>query len=513
MVTMSYIIEKKQGNQIYLYKVESYWDKEKKQARQKRKYLGKKVSEQVEEKEQKSVYEAKDYGQIYLMKNLAKEIKLEEILREVYPEEYQQIMELVYYEIIEGNPLYLYESWQEATSLSYDIIKRENIWRLIENIGNKNGQKHRFYNKWIENNKGEAVVFDITSLSSYGKENSLIEWGYNRDKEKLPQCNLGIVYNQQTQMPLYMKIYPGSIVDVSTIKNIVQDLALFGMKESLFVMDRGFYSATNIEKMNEESIKFLIPLPKTTSMFSKLIEQSKGLDKDVDKLFSYKQEVLAYQKLNLRLGEINLDAHVYFNRKRKSDEEISFLRKLLDVEQEILKKEFSSSEQLLDYLAVDNYLTKFFSIDFSNAKASLTRNNKAISQHLDDKGFVILLSNKTTLNHLQVLSLYRQKDSLEKIFDVLKNEFDGNRLRAHSQSIVESRLFIKFLALILYSLLSHKMKSSNLFNLFSIKEIFYELKKLKIISINSHCFYLSELSKKQKTIFSKLSLKTPSLSP
>ncbi|MFY9222190.1 MAG: hypothetical protein WAQ98_05965 [Blastocatellia bacterium] len=58
------------------------------------------------------------------MKNLAKEIKLEEILRKVYPEQYQQIMELVYYEIIEGNPLYLYESWQETTSLSYDEIKR-----------------------------------------------------------------------------------------------------------------------------------------------------------------------------------------------------------------------------------------------------------------------------------------------------------------------------------------------------------------------------------------------------
>ncbi|MFY9222191.1 MAG: hypothetical protein WAQ98_05970 [Blastocatellia bacterium] len=61
-----------------------------------------------------------------------------------------------------------------------------------------------------------------------------------------------------------MKVYLGSIVDVGTIKNIVQDLAFFGRQESLFVLDRGFYSATNIEKMNEESIKFLLPLPKTT---------------------------------------------------------------------------------------------------------------------------------------------------------------------------------------------------------------------------------------------------------
>ena len=55
------------------------------------------------------------------------------------------------------------------------------------------------------------------------------------------------------------------------------------------------------------------------------------------------------------------------------------------------------------------------------------------------------------------------------------------------------------------------MKISNMFKLYSIKEIFYELKKLRIISINSSQFYLSEISKKQKEIFSKLDIQIPSL--
>ena len=36
---MSYTIEQKIGNHTYLYEVESYWDPEKKQPRQRRKYL------------------------------------------------------------------------------------------------------------------------------------------------------------------------------------------------------------------------------------------------------------------------------------------------------------------------------------------------------------------------------------------------------------------------------------------------------------------------------------------
>ena len=37
---MSYIVEQKIKGNIYLYRVESYWDKDKKQSRQKRTYLG-----------------------------------------------------------------------------------------------------------------------------------------------------------------------------------------------------------------------------------------------------------------------------------------------------------------------------------------------------------------------------------------------------------------------------------------------------------------------------------------
>jgi len=39
---MSYIVEQKIKGKICLYEVTSYWDKEKKQPRQKRKYLGRK---------------------------------------------------------------------------------------------------------------------------------------------------------------------------------------------------------------------------------------------------------------------------------------------------------------------------------------------------------------------------------------------------------------------------------------------------------------------------------------
>ena len=95
---MAYIIEKKQGKQIYLYQVESYWDKEKKQARQKRKYIGKKVEKQEQTQQANIKYEAKDYGQIYLIKQIAKEIGLDKILKEVFRDKCEEILEITYYD-------------------------------------------------------------------------------------------------------------------------------------------------------------------------------------------------------------------------------------------------------------------------------------------------------------------------------------------------------------------------------------------------------------------------------
>jgi hypothetical protein len=67
---MSYTIEQKIGNHTYLYEVESYWDPEKKQPRQRRKYLGKKDPESghlVRPRTRGAPRLCKDYGQVYLL--------------------------------------------------------------------------------------------------------------------------------------------------------------------------------------------------------------------------------------------------------------------------------------------------------------------------------------------------------------------------------------------------------------------------------------------------------------
>ncbi len=66
-----------------------------------------------------------------------------------------------------------------------------------------------------------------------------------------------------------------------------------------------------------------------------------------------------------------------------------------------------------------------------------------------------MLTNRFQLAPESILSFYR--DEVEKIFDTLKNDFDGKRLRSHSKETIDGRLFTKFIALILHSALENHM--------------------------------------------------------
>ncbi|MCD6121028.1 MAG: hypothetical protein J7K04_04270, partial [Spirochaetales bacterium] len=113
----------------------------------------------------------------------------------------------------------------------------------------------------------------------------------------------------------------------------------------------------------------------------------------------------------------------------------------------------------------------------------------------------------------EILLLYRNKDCVEKSFDNMKNELSSNRLRVHSRGSMEGRLFISFLSLILYSFIHNIMREKNLVKKYTIEEVFYEIKKLKIIELENKRKILTEISKTQKELFMNLINEVPKLWP
>ena len=232
---MASTIRVTKNGRVYLYESRSYWDKEKKAPRSEMVYIGKEDPDTnaiVPAGKKWSPKSSQDYGNIFVLEKISSQIGLTEILKSAFPDEWKKLLNCVFFEVCEGKPLYLCGPWLETTYTDMvEGLASQRISELLKSVGENLPARLEFSRAWAEK-RGEDkfVVFDITSISSYSKLIESVEWGYNRDKEKLPQINLGMVFGQPSLLPIFYNLYQGSIRDVSTLKNILEFLSDFKLK-------------------------------------------------------------------------------------------------------------------------------------------------------------------------------------------------------------------------------------------------------------------------------------------
>lgn len=103
----------------------------------------------------------------------------------------------------------------------------------------------------------EYWAYDSTSISSYSESLKQVKYSKNKDGEKLPQINLALIFGENSGLPFYYRKLAGNIPDVKTIRELLRELDVLGYEKIKLVMDRGYYSADNINALYKEHLKFL----------------------------------------------------------------------------------------------------------------------------------------------------------------------------------------------------------------------------------------------------------------
>jgi transposase len=100
--------------------------------------------------------------------------------------------------------------------------------------------------------EGHLVLYDITSSYFEGAyaESELVLFGYNRDgKRRHEQMVIALVCNEEG-CPVGVEVFPGNTQDASTVpEKIAQIQNDYGVKEILFVGDRGMITQANAQKV------------------------------------------------------------------------------------------------------------------------------------------------------------------------------------------------------------------------------------------------------------------------
>lgn len=264
MASLVYL--KHKNGTTYVYENVSYWDKKSKKPKSKRKCIGHLDPEDgtvqpngrrggdrknTAPKPEKELPKCFTYscGVSALLDKVCTDIGLGHILKKIFPNDWDAILTCAYYLVSEGQALSRAEKWSQQAITPYGtVLADQRISELLVRITPELVQG--FFSAWMEHNSGDRYYcMDITSISSYSEMNEFISYGYNRDKEKLPQVNLLMVSGHTSRLPLFFRAMPGSIHDVSTMDESLLRLDLVDAKRLHMVMDKGFYSEDNVDAM------------------------------------------------------------------------------------------------------------------------------------------------------------------------------------------------------------------------------------------------------------------------
>lgn len=502
----------------YVYESISYWDKVKKQPRTKQVCIGKldKDSgefipskrlnpEQAAARDPKVTASAQIIGPNIILDTITRELGLDKLLQDCCPQYYKQIQAMAYYLVHQGDALSHCETWCDSHIPSIAAtLSSQNISDILDTISVDT--KQTFMAGWLEqNSEDDHLCYDITSISSYSDSNAYIRYGYNRDGEQLAQLNLAVVFGQNSGLPLYFQEVPGSINDVKTLNNLLKTINALSSKPLSYVMDKGFYSKSNVDNLCATKSKFIISVPLNNKWLQQAIDDVYTRVDDINCYQRMDQEVLFVHTRLYPWGDMKRRCylHLYYNVVTRANAINKLHADLLSY-----KEELESGRTIAAHQEVYD---EFFIIkDTPKRGKTVSYNDHTINQYIKRyAGFYAILTNSVK-DPLKSLQIYRDKDAVEKCFDDLKNHIDMKRLRMHTAKTVHGRLFVQFIALIYMSALRKKLREAKLSKQFTVRELLREMDTItKITYSGKYRGIITELTKSQNKILDALKIALP----
>lgn len=438
-----------------------------------------------------------DFGNNFLLDYILKKYDILNTLQHAFPEEHLEISALAKYMVCEGNVFYYCEDWCDKTYTGLNkIITSQKSSEICKSIDFD--RKLKFFKRWVyAREREEYLAYDITSISSYSTGNDNIEWGYNRDEENLPQINLGMIFGETTKIPVYYSVYPGSIPDKSYLDYMLRDSEVIGLKFSKFVMDKGFFTEHNLQRLATESLRFIVSIPNHQNIPKRIILENARMQ--YESKYSLGSGKPYARCITINDYGFRSNVHVFFDAMKFHEEADSLYRNLEKREQAL--------ETMITKPSVCNTYDKYFIFkENKSGSFSFERNTKTIDETIATYGFFLILTTDFALTSQEVLEIYRRKDVVEKCFDNLKNALDMKRIRSHSKESSEGKIFIAFIALILRSIIENVLGDFIRKNNLTIEKIIKELAKIRVVTFTNGTSLLNPITKKQRLILDAFGL-------
>lgn len=439
------------------------------------------------------------------------ELNLDRYLEDLLPSsEVSMVRALAFNRIIRPTAMKNVDSWYEGTTLALDSpqidLASQRVSELLCRLGESN-IPDRFMSQLIEGTGTKnTLIYDITSLSSYSQLINLLEYGYNRDGEPLPQINMSLILDKDKGIPVMYDIFPGSISDVSTLSVTLKKIKAHGIQNYVAVMDRGFFSLSNLLELIGNEISFIMAAKLQLNDLKQLMTDAQKDIDDVKYLHKFNKEPIFAKPITYNLDSIEVHGYVYYDPKLEQTEKQTLLSRLYDIREELLKVHLNkNSNHYAVFKEKAHGFANFFEWHVIDNGFDVAIKQNAVAQRMNKMGKYILFYSGD-FDWMKCLSMYRGRDEIEKSFKALKNEIDILPLNTHSEKTTRGFIFIAFLSLIIRSRLINMLREAKILDKYSVELLLLQLEKLRKITLADGLISVTEMTKKQREIIQALKL-------
>ena len=436
-----------------------------------------------------------DYGYSYLVLKVCRDIGLFDCLDCAFGEKRaMDIVVIASYVIRESGAMDGIDDWQQRNYFPNcgRLLTSQSTSKIFASI--TAGQMNSFFREWVKITLGEGTVcYDVTSISSYARQMPAVERGYNRDGENLAQFNLGMFCDESSKIPIYYNRYNGSITDKTNLSYVLANVEAVGIKHVKMVVDGGFMDKACLKSLRDLCDEFIVGLPATAKESQEVMVSHGSFVNNYANELSVPNtfctdipyEVQGVQgKIMLYFDALN---HVYLCN------ELSEKINRLKAELAALKRyPINKLKRYEPYFKITKH-TAGGGFDYEAKTAEIEELRKS-------KGFFLIFTTDMQSTPEDTLYHYRAKDAVEKLFDQIKCDMDGNRVRTHNEQTTDGKVFVTFIACVIRTYLLGKLRQYLTDNSTSLKKVFSQLSNIAIVSGAKGLRFTKALSKKQKDI-------------
>jgi len=287
---MAFIRKIKKGDAVYLAKVESYREDGKVKQRV-LEYIGKEENGKPVQKldiNQLGIDNVQHYADVKVLYQLALELNLNNLLGK----HHKSIIALLLAHLIcKGSILRISEWIKHSTItevLDLEELSTDRLYRALDYLEECEFEKVEYdisqYWKKIAEDDAKSFVLDVTDTYYSGsKDDSSARRGKDGRVSKLVQIGLGVSF--ENGFPMFHKSYSGNISNIKVLEDMMRVMASRGIDS--IIMDRGFYSESNLSDLNKLKIKMIVGVKQSIGLKKELLDTIER-----DKIYTAKNQIV-----------------------------------------------------------------------------------------------------------------------------------------------------------------------------------------------------------------------------